>query len=320
MLRTCRLPVRSFVVRGSGNIVKRHVHAIQVVAPDAKIRVIGGRSEYGSVRGIITALRRELAASDPAETICLIASPASLHVEELAIADTFGVRCLVEKPLSIANSSCFEGLQRTDHAVAYNMRFLSAVEWLRRRIKIHRSQIQFVEFHVFDDFRGWRDRHYKDSVSANKSLGGGALLELSHEIDLATWLFDVKGVGVATTGSAIGLNLDVETSAELELHESAGFPILVRQNMLRRRRSRGVIVSLLDEEWIVDLLTGSVLCNRRRHYPKLKNFANNIGSTYEAQLRHFLDFSELNCTLQQASRVVALCDYGKAFDVRLVSV
>ena len=43
---------------------------------------------------------------------------------------------------------------------------------------------------VGHDLKKWRpDINYKDSVSAKKSLGGGALRELSHEIDLATHLF-----------------------------------------------------------------------------------------------------------------------------------
>ena len=54
----------------------------------------------------------------------------------------------------------------------------------------------------------WRkDVDYKQTVSAKKSLGGGVLLELSHEIDYLSWLF----------GRPLWVNADVRAVSNLEI-------------------------------------------------------------------------------------------------------
>ena len=57
---------------------------------------------------------------------------------------------------------------------------------------------------------------YRLGVSARRELGGGALLELSHEIDYLRWIFgDAESVWAYTSSS--GLGLDVEDTAEIGL-------------------------------------------------------------------------------------------------------
>ena len=47
----------------------------------------------------------------------------------------------------------------------------------------------------FSFLPNWRNNiNYKNSNSAKKKLGGGVALELSHEIDLANYLFQIKNI------------------------------------------------------------------------------------------------------------------------------
>ena len=60
-------------------------------------------------------------------------------------------------------------------------------------------------------------KNYENNVSANKNLGGGVLLELSHEINYLNWLFgDVKWVK-ASISKQSSLKLDVEDTANIIL-------------------------------------------------------------------------------------------------------
>ena len=52
-------------------------------------------------------------------------------------------------------------------------------------------------------------KNYQYSVSAQKKLGGGALLELSHELDYINWIFGKKYETKAFYRNSKILNLDV---------------------------------------------------------------------------------------------------------------
>jgi len=71
-------------------------------------------------------------------------------------------------------------------------------------------------FEVGQDLREWRpDIDYRESVSARKSLGGGVLLELSHEIDLALGFLKTADGVAGRIGKISDLEIDVEDTANL---------------------------------------------------------------------------------------------------------
>ena len=65
----------------------------------------------------------------------------------------------------------------------------------------------------------WRPNlDYRESVSSQRALGGGVLLELSHEIDMAQYLlgtFEPCSARLHQTGL---LEIDVEDQAELHAY------------------------------------------------------------------------------------------------------
>jgi predicted dehydrogenase len=64
----------------------------------------------------------------------------------------------------------------------------------------------------------WRpDTDYRQSVSARRELGGGALLELSHEIDYLRWIFGEVDSVNARISRQSALEIDVEDTAHLIL-------------------------------------------------------------------------------------------------------
>jgi predicted dehydrogenase len=64
----------------------------------------------------------------------------------------------------------------------------------------------------------WRpSSDYRKGVSARHDLGGGALLELSHELDYMRWIFGEVEWVKATLSRQSGLEIDVEDSAHLIL-------------------------------------------------------------------------------------------------------
>ncbi|MCP4994387.1 MAG: Gfo/Idh/MocA family oxidoreductase, partial [Gammaproteobacteria bacterium] len=101
----------------------------------------------------------------------------------------------------------------------YNLRFLTTL--ISFREFIHQGKIgrvHSVHAEVGQYLPGWRpDVDYRKTVSAQKRLGGGVLLELSHEIDYMLWLFGKVDWVKATVLRQSSLQIDVEDTAYLQL-------------------------------------------------------------------------------------------------------
>ena len=75
--------------------------------------------------------------------------------------------------------------------VGYVLRFHPGCQFLKNALqeKII-GVVSEVDFYCYSWLPNWRKgTNYKENVSSKIELGGGALLELSHEIDLANYLF-----------------------------------------------------------------------------------------------------------------------------------
>lgn len=118
----------------------------------------------------------------------IIASETSKHYKQLKYIEknTTNKKILVEKPLfhkfkklNIKNNQIFIG---------YNRRFYEILQKIKQEIK--NQKCLFVQIYAGQYLPFWRpDRDYKKTYSAIKKLGGGVLLDLSHEIDYINYLF-----------------------------------------------------------------------------------------------------------------------------------
>ncbi|WP_420230753.1 Gfo/Idh/MocA family protein [Psychrobacter sp. ER1] len=108
----------------------------------------------------------------------------------------------------------------------------------------------------------WRtNKNYKNSVSASSNLGGGALLELSHEIDYTQWLIGNLTPKFSVLRSSKALELEVEDSADILSVNSKGAVISIHLDFLQRRpyRKCRFIGSNGSLEW--DLIKNNIVLN-----------------------------------------------------------
>jgi predicted dehydrogenase len=78
------------------------------------------------------------------------------------------------------------------------------------------GETKLVDIKVGQYLPDWRlNKDYTKSVSAQKKLGGGVLLELSHEIDYSTWIFGIPKKIFGLKKKISNLKIDVEDVATL---------------------------------------------------------------------------------------------------------
>ncbi|MEC9395217.1 MAG: Gfo/Idh/MocA family oxidoreductase [Actinomycetota bacterium] len=163
-------------------------------------------------------------------------------------------RVLVEKPVShLPGGVEVDGFEWV--GVGYNLRFHPAVGALREALSSDR--VLSVQARVGQHLSGWRPgRDYRDTVTAGVS--GGALLELSHELDLLAWLVgptEVERGWAVRTGR---LDVELDDLAVCVLRLAGGGLASLELNLLDRWPTRRMVVSGDRSTHELDLLAGTL--------------------------------------------------------------
>src|SRR5450755_1209977 len=152
--------------------------------------------------------------------IVLICTPPVYHVEEALAALRAHAHVFIEKPLSHESSGIqvlIAEARRRDRnvQVGYNLRFHPGLLILKELIdsgKIGRVLWLNVEAGQYlPDWRPWQ--HYRESYSARQELGGGIILDGSHELDYICWLLGRPIEVTCRAEHLSSLEVDVEDSA-----------------------------------------------------------------------------------------------------------
>ena len=216
--------IRRILIVGLGSIGSRHLRLARSLFPEAEIKVLrhSGSSfipEFSD--GTFTSIQDAISF---APQIAVIASPATLHIETAQRLAESGVHVLIEKPIS----DSINGLSRLITtcknnnivlATGYNLRFSpSLIQYKGYIDQGIIGKVLSVHCEVGQYLPTWRPTSdYRQGVSSRLELGGGVLLELSHELDYLRLIFgDVQWVR-AKLSKQSGLEIDVEDSAYLTL-------------------------------------------------------------------------------------------------------
>lgn len=212
------------LIVGLGSIGKRHARVIKQLRPEWEIIALRRQTSDETLENIdhcVTSLDEALLLKP---RIAVIANPASYHVATALPLAEAGVHLLVEKPLSSIATDIpilLEVCRRQGVLLmtAYNMRFLPSLQRFRQLVQEGRvGHVLSVRAEVGQYLPSWRPGNdYRTNVSAQAALGGGALLELSHEIDFLRWVFgEIDWVNAALLRQSV-LEIDVEDTVHLLL-------------------------------------------------------------------------------------------------------
>lgn len=207
-----------------GSAGHRHLKIARDLIPNADIRVYRHQtsSEIPKLaNGLFIDIQEAINFSPH---LAVISSPAPFHISIAQALVEKGTHLLVEKPLSHSASGVKDFLDLCKNTnivllVGYNLRFFESLQFFRKSIKegLIGKVISF-RCEVGQYLPSWRPHlNYRESVSAQKKLGGGCLLELSHELDYINWIFgEIEWVsGIVSNQST--LDIDVEDTAHVTL-------------------------------------------------------------------------------------------------------
>ncbi len=244
----------------------------------------------------------------------IICTPNHLHIPLAQKALDAGLHIFIEKPLS----NSMEGVDdliaarkrnRLIGMAGFNLRFEPGLRYIKQRLDPARVAFAHVEFGSY--LPGWRPgTDYTKGYSANKSMGGGIILDDVHEIDYACWLFGYPDSVLSTFGTYGNLDLDVEDVGDMHLHYPDKI-VTIHSDYLQRRYTRICTICFRDgysTEWVFgDHVTEYTEAGENTYSYRDRFAANDM---YLEEMRSFLSCMETGTppesTLENAARVLKI--------------
>lgn len=247
--------MRALVI-GYGSIGARHARLLCELG--AQTAVLSRRAiDFPT---LFTDLPTALATHRPDYVVIATATAEHRRMLDELSATGFSGAVLVEKPLFDRHQEPRPfGFSRL--AVAYNLRYHPALQRLKELVA--KERILTVCAYMGQYLPDWRPAtDYRQSYSASLAAGGGALRDLSHELDYVAWLFGRPLSVTAVGGHLSSLEIDSDDAYAL-LMRGERCPLLsVQVSYLDRVARRRLVVNTENHVIEVDLIRGVVAVDK----------------------------------------------------------
>ena len=244
----------SILIVGVGSIGRRHANILSKLVKKKNITILTNQklSNFRTIK-TLTALNEV----DPYYIV--ICNPTSDHLNKIKFIEKNykNKLVLVEKPLFSKPNKI--NIKKNKNFFGYNLRFNPIINFLKKKIKS--KKIWNVNLFCGSYLPHWRNNiDYRQSSSAKKKLGGGVLLDLSHELDYLQWLFG--NIKIKYCISKKLSNLDIETDDFLNLvgKTKRASSIQITLSYFTHHPVREILVDGKNISLRADLINKNVIC------------------------------------------------------------
>jgi len=218
---------------------------------------------------------------------------------------------LIEKPLF--NKFYKFDILKNKVFVGYNLRQHPVLRFIKNFII--NKKIFSVNITCNSHLPDWRKNiNYKDSYSSVRRLGGGVLLDLSHEIDYLEWIFKkIKKLDLVKIKKLSNLKINVEDHV-LITGKTTLSNFIIDLNCYSLYPRRQIIVDGQDFSIKGDLINNFVEIYLKNKNKKIISFKNDKNYTYVRQHELILNqnYRTLN-TFKNANKLMLLLDKFRKF-------
>jgi predicted dehydrogenase len=223
--------MKKFLFAGCGSIGRRHIRNLRALTR-CEIHAFRVRREslgdFEKEFGVRTFTDLEEALDQRPDAV-FVTNPTSLHLAVALKAAEKGLPLFIEKPLSHTLEGVDELIRLCEQKkiaafVAYKMRFHKSIRKIKEIVqsgalgKIISGRAHYSGY--LPKWHPWED--YRRMYSSRSELGGGVVLDATHEIDTLCWLLG-EAVEVKSLVGKVGvLETDTEDTAEILLRFESG--------------------------------------------------------------------------------------------------
>ena len=223
-----------------------------------------------------------------------ICTASNEHFKLIKILSKKKTNIFIEKPLMNSTSKIVELNKIIRNSkykiyVGYNLIFSKSLNYFKK-IKFENNLINKVEVKAGYYLPYWRNNiDYKKSVSAIKKMGGGVLLELSHEIHYILWIFGRPLWTSSVVEKKSKLKIDVEDNARIILGFK-NFNCYVELDFISKKYIRYCKVYLKNDTFFWEFKRNSVTkySNKKKKKILFKNKFD-LNKSYIDQLKFYIN-------------------------------
>lgn len=251
----------------------------------------------------------------------VIASPPKFHLEQCELASRAGIPIFLEKPLT---RSMEEGINllkvlraspNPSFLLGYTYRWWEPLrkfrDWIKNGKVGQPLHAKFVMSAHLADWHPWE--RYQDFFMASKDLGGGALLDESHFVDLMLWFFGMPESLYSRVEKLSNLEIETDDNVDILFVYKSGLRVSIHLDLYGRPHEKYILV------------TGDGCSAQWSFSPNNIKFSNSIDQEWEEErfnferndmfisaAREFLDLINNNtkptCTLIEGVQVMKILE------------
>lgn len=283
---------KKILIIGFGSIGQKHASIFNKL--NCQINIISSQPKIFKYKKIDY---RDIKNYEP--DIVIIATTTNMHFQDLKITDNIlkNKIILVEKPLF--NKNINFSSKRNTILVAYNLRFLPIIKFLKKICSKNKPLNCEVKCHSF--LPKWRKRKYILTSSAKKKLGGGVLNDLSHEIDICFFLFKFMKNYFLSKNKLSNLKIDTEDYAYI-ICKNKDLPISISLSYFTKIEQRNIFLEFRNFSIEADLLNNICFIKKKNLTKKIK-FKKTDTYSYQAKNLIKSNLGEF-CTIKEGLKVL----------------
>ncbi len=319
---------KEVLIVGTGSAGKRHARNLRdlgcrISCFDPRADRLDEAAAEGALAGRFTDLGTAI--SEHTWDGVVIASPPNFHVAQiLEVLETCVCPVLSEKPLSTDAGSASKLAPYANRILlGYTYRWWPPLAVYRRKLTEGIvgpvRNMRFVMSAHLADWHPWEP--YQDFFMAKQSLGGGALLDESHFIDLMLWFLGTPAGVYAQVGKISDLEIDSDDNVDILVQYSSGVRVNLHLDLIGRPHERsitavgedGTLVYSYEDNTIAHGHTGERVWDRQ-------TFDCERNEMFVAATREFVELidgrvGDKTCTVEDgiaALRIVDACRRSSA--------
>ena len=216
--------------------------------------------------------------------LIIISSPASFHIKHLKIYKKYSDTFLIEKPLtdSLSKLKSLKNFETKKIFVNYNLREINLIQKFKKIINQikNKGKLQFCNVYCGSNVINWRKKNFKKSVSFSKKLGGGSILELSHELDLIYKFFGKPSKVISIKKKISKKTKNVKNIFISQMYfKKINLLLTLNLNFLDNYNKRYIEFNYTNYNFKLDLVNHKLLIINEKK-KKIIKFNNNLDDTY----------------------------------------
>jgi len=293
----------SALIIGYGSIGYKHAKILNTMDEFSNVTVLSGQTSlsYDTITDL-----KDILILDP--DYIVISSSTDLHHSQLNFIEKHlsGKKILIEKPLF---HSFFKMVIKQNQVfVGYNLRFHPLIIMIKDLCK-NKTLFNINVFcgSYLPDWRPGRD--YRKTSSSRAHLGGGVLLDLSHELDYVNWFAGPLDVKYVVSEKVSDLEIDSDDLLIFSGINHDDAKVHITLNYFTREPIRKIIIDGENLSIQGDLISNtlSVFIDGKKSDYSWPKF--NINDTYKNQHRAILESDTSSiCTFKEGLDIMSVID------------